>query len=156
MAAGVVTDTAGNAFAGLLNNNDWAFETKALSTSISWTGATADNYINNIEQASDALSGTITSAGATPSVEKIELFEVGDNNVKFTIVKANITLNNKLWSVSAANMPTLLDGKTYTAKIFLKDGVTEVSQDSAPVIYDFTAPEITISTVATDDIINAC
>ncbi|NYT27998.1 MAG: Ig-like domain-containing protein [Candidatus Thiodubiliella endoseptemdiera] len=52
MASGVITDMAGNAFAGITNlgaDTTWAFETKALFTTIAWIGAD-DNYINDSEK----------------------------------------------------------------------------------------------------------
>ncbi|NYT26568.1 MAG: VCBS repeat-containing protein [Candidatus Thiodubiliella endoseptemdiera] len=39
-------------------------------------------------------------------------------------------------------MPDLADGKTYIAKIDLKDGSTEVTKTSKAVTYDFTAPTV--------------
>jgi hypothetical protein len=146
MDAGAVTDLVGNASAGITNNSDWAFETKALSTSITWVGAEdADNTINNTDKTSDTLSGTIIG-GDTSTVEKIEFFEKDDtSNVKFTIDKDKVTMTGKGWLVNANDMPNLLDGKTYIAKIFLKDDSNTFTETSKEVTYDFIAPTIEIS-----------
>ena len=150
MDAGAVTDLVGNASAGITNNSDWAFETKALSTSITWVGAEdADNTINNTDKTSDTLSGTIIG-GDTSTVEKIEFFEKDDtSNVKFTIDKDKVTMTGKGWLVNANDMPNLLDGKTYIAKIFLKEGDTTIIQTSKEVTYDFTGP--TLDTIEIDN-----
>uniref|UniRef100_UPI0034DE10C4 Ig-like domain-containing protein n=1 Tax=Candidatus Thiodubiliella endoseptemdiera TaxID=2738886 RepID=UPI0034DE10C4 len=152
MDAGTVTDIAGNDAAAITKDtNQWVFATKALFTTIAWIGAD-DNYINNTEKGTDLLSGVVISTTTTPTIEEIRFYEVTNgvtsSTAVFTIAKSNITQPAtvsgvaKSWSITAANMPDLADGKTYIAKIDLKDGSTEVTKTSKAVTYDFTAPTV--------------
>ncbi len=149
------TDTAGNTATQTVT-----IHAKNLSTSVNWIGAMdLDNTINNAEKAEDLLTGVVASATPTPTIEEIRFYEVTNSVVSstaaFTIDKTNITQPTtvstqpttvsgvaKFWSITAANMPNLVDGKTYVAKIDLKDGSTEVTQTSKAVTYDFTAPTV--------------
>ncbi len=150
------TDTAGNTATQTVT-----IHAKNLSTSVNWKGAMdLDNTINNDEKAEDLLTGVVASATTTPTIEEIRFYEVtnsvASSTAAFTIDKTNITQPTtvsgvaKSWSITAANMPNLVDGKTYVAKIDLKDGSTEVTQTSKAVTYDFTAP-IVSSVVFTSD-----
>ncbi|OJA02981.1 Ig-like domain-containing protein, partial [Bathymodiolus thermophilus thioautotrophic gill symbiont] len=42
IAAGVLTDVAGNDFAGISNATDWTFSAASLSTTVVWSGTDVD------------------------------------------------------------------------------------------------------------------
>ena len=45
MASGVLTDVAGNNFAGIDDSSAWAFSAASLSTTVAWSGANVDAVI---------------------------------------------------------------------------------------------------------------
>uniref|UniRef100_UPI0034DFC8E7 FG-GAP-like repeat-containing protein n=2 Tax=Gammaproteobacteria TaxID=1236 RepID=UPI0034DFC8E7 len=142
MASGVITDMAGNVFAGITNlgaDTTWAFETKALFTTIAWIGAD-DNYINDSEKDATALSGTVAGAG-TLSITKIEFFE-GSNTVGTAITSGlPAVAADGTWALAHSAMPSeLADGKTYTAAVTLSDGTNSIIITSTAVTYDTINP----------------
>ncbi|NYT26573.1 MAG: VCBS repeat-containing protein [Candidatus Thiodubiliella endoseptemdiera] len=142
MASGVITDMAGNVFAGITNlgaDTTWAFETKALFTTIAWIGAD-DNYINDSEKDATALSGTVAGAG-TLSITKIEFFE-GSNTVGTAITSGlPAVAADGTWTLAHSAMPSeLADGKTYTAVVTLSDGTNSAISTSTAVTYDTISP----------------
>ncbi|WP_369177469.1 beta strand repeat-containing protein [Candidatus Thiodubiliella endoseptemdiera] len=142
MASGVITDMAGNAFAGITNlgaDTTWAFATKALFTTIAWIGAD-DNYINNNEKDATTLSGTVAGAG-TLSITKIEFFE-GSNTVGTAITSGlPAVAADGTWTLAHSAMPSeLADGKTYTAAVTLSDGTNSTTITSTAVTYDTINP----------------
>ncbi|WP_369178233.1 FG-GAP-like repeat-containing protein [Candidatus Thiodubiliella endoseptemdiera] len=142
MASGVITDMAGNVFAGITNlgaDTTWAFATKALSTTIAWIGAD-DNYINYSEKDATALSGTVVGAG-TLSITKIEFFE-GSNTVGTAITSGlPAVAADGTWALAHSAMPSeLADGKTYTAVVTLSDGTNSTTITSTAVTYDTINP----------------
>ncbi len=142
MASGVITDMAGNAFAGITNlgaDTTWAFATKALFTTIAWIGAD-DNYINDSEKDATALSGTVAGAG-TLSITKIEFFE-GSNTVGTAITSGlPAVAADGTWALAHSAMPSeLADGKTYTAVVTLSDGTNSTTITSTAVTYDTINP----------------
>ncbi|WP_369177604.1 FG-GAP-like repeat-containing protein [Candidatus Thiodubiliella endoseptemdiera] len=142
MASGVITDMAGNAFAGITNlgaDTTWAFATKALFTTIAWIGAD-DNYINNNEKDATTLSGTVAGAG-TLSITKIEFFE-GSNTVGTAITSGlPAVAADGTWTLAHSAMPSeLADGKTYTAVVTLSDGTNSTTITSTAVTYDTINP----------------
>ncbi|NYT28009.1 MAG: Ig-like domain-containing protein [Candidatus Thiodubiliella endoseptemdiera] len=142
MASGVITDMAGNVFAGITNlgaDTTWAFETKALFTTIAWIGAD-DNYINDSEKDATALSGTVAGAG-TLSITKIEFFE-GSNTVGTAITSGlPAVAADGTWTLAHSAMPSeLADGKTYTAAVTLSDGTNSTTITSTAVTYDTINP----------------
>jgi hypothetical protein len=42
MASGVLTDVAGNNFAGIDDSRAWTFSAASLSTTVAWSGANVD------------------------------------------------------------------------------------------------------------------
>ncbi|WP_369177606.1 beta strand repeat-containing protein [Candidatus Thiodubiliella endoseptemdiera] len=142
MASGVITDMAGNVFAGITNlgaDTTWAFATKALFTTIAWIGAD-DNYINYSEKDATALSGTVAGAG-TLSITKIEFFE-GSNTVGTAITSGlPAVAADGTWALAHSAMPSeLADGKTYTAAVTLSDGTNSTTITSTAVTYDTINP----------------
>ncbi|OJA03254.1 Ig-like domain-containing protein, partial [Bathymodiolus thermophilus thioautotrophic gill symbiont] len=157
MASGVITDMAGNDAAAITkDNNQWAFEVKALSTSINLTGVSStDTYINASEKSNAVLSGDLIGVQAT--VDKIEFYTVTANDV-LTLVPdltiTNVVVNsNKHWSQNLSNIE-FVDGVTYKARIYLKSGNTEINQYSDAVTFDTSPATLTINAVSTDDKIN--
>ncbi|CAB5501966.1 beta strand repeat-containing protein [Bathymodiolus thermophilus thioautotrophic gill symbiont] len=157
MASGVITDMAGNDAAAITkDNNQWAFEVKALSTSINLTGVSStDTYINASEKSNAVLSGDLIGAQAT--VDKIEFYTVTANDV-LTLVPdltiTNVVVNsNKHWSQNLSNIE-FVDGVTYKARIYLKSGNTEINQYSDAITFDTSPATLTINAVSTDDKIN--
>ncbi|WP_369178004.1 FG-GAP-like repeat-containing protein [Candidatus Thiodubiliella endoseptemdiera] len=142
MASGVITDMAGNVFAGITNlgaDTTWAFATKALSTTIAWIGAD-DNYINDSEKDATALSGKVTGIG-TLTITKIEFFE-GSNTVGTAITSGlPAVAADGTWTLAHSAMPSeLADGKTYTAAVTLSDGTNSTTITSTAVTYDTINP----------------
>uniref|UniRef100_UPI0034DE0E95 FG-GAP-like repeat-containing protein n=1 Tax=Candidatus Thiodubiliella endoseptemdiera TaxID=2738886 RepID=UPI0034DE0E95 len=140
MDAGTVTDIAGNDAAAITKDtNQWAFETKALFTTIAWIGAD-DNYINDSEKDATALSGTVAGAG-TLSITKIEFFE-GSNTVGTAITSGlPAVAADGTWALAHSAMPSeLADGKTYTAVVTLSDGTNSAISTSTAVTYDTINP----------------
>jgi hypothetical protein len=45
MASSVLTDVAGNNFAGINNSSTWAFNAASLSTTVAWSGANVNDNI---------------------------------------------------------------------------------------------------------------
>ncbi len=140
MDAGTVTDIAGNDAAAITKDtNQWAFETKALFTTIAWIGAD-DNYINDSEKDATALSGTVAGAG-TLSITKIEFFE-GSNTVGTAITSGlPAVAADGTWALAHSAMPSeLADGKTYTAVVTLSNGTNSAISTSTAVTYDIINP----------------
>uniref|UniRef100_UPI0034DFBD61 FG-GAP-like repeat-containing protein n=1 Tax=Candidatus Thiodubiliella endoseptemdiera TaxID=2738886 RepID=UPI0034DFBD61 len=140
MDAGTVTDIAGNDAAAITKDtNQWAFETKALFTTIAWIGAD-DNYINDSEKEATALSGKVTGIG-TLTITKIEFFE-GSNTVGTAITSGlPAVAADGTWALAHSAMPSeLADGKTYTAVVTLSDGTNSTISTSTAVTYDTINP----------------
>ncbi len=140
MDAGTVTDIAGNDAAAITKDtNQWAFETKALFTTIAWIGAD-DNYINDSEKDATALSGKVTGIG-TLTITKIEFFE-GSNTVGTAITSGlPAVAADGTWALAHSAMPSeLADGKTYTAVVTLSDGTNSAISTSTAVTYDIINP----------------
>ncbi|WP_369178909.1 FG-GAP-like repeat-containing protein [Candidatus Thiodubiliella endoseptemdiera] len=140
MDAGTVTDIAGNDAAAITKDtNQWAFETKALFTTIAWIGAD-DNYINDSEKDATALSGKVTGIG-TLTITKIEFFE-GSNTVGTAITSGlPAVAADGTWALAHSAMPSeLADGKTYTAVVTLSDGTNSAISTSTAVTYDTINP----------------
>ncbi|CAC9560221.1 hypothetical protein, partial [uncultured Gammaproteobacteria bacterium] len=60
IASGVLTDVAGNNFAGIDNSSAWTFSAASLSTTVAWSGANVDvtdGYINTSELSTATVTG---------------------------------------------------------------------------------------------------
>jgi hypothetical protein len=60
IASGVLTDGAGNNFAGINDSGTWAFSAASLSTTVAWSGANVsvtDSYINTSELSTATITG---------------------------------------------------------------------------------------------------
>ncbi|MBN4075227.1 cadherin domain-containing protein [Gammaproteobacteria bacterium AH-315-E17] len=142
------TDLAGNTTSHTVD-----ISLKDFSTSVDWTGATSDNYINANEKSAATLSGTITGGGASVSVEKIDIVS---GNTTVTIVKANITFDSisKAWSLNdtaKAQVAGLADG-SYTANVTIKDGGNaDVVSSSKAVTIDSVASLSAVALVGEAD-----
>jgi hypothetical protein len=70
MASGVLTDVAGNNFAGINDSGTWAFSAASLSTTVAWSGANVDatdGYINTSELSTTTVTGKV----ANPNVKQV-------------------------------------------------------------------------------------
>ncbi len=145
MASGVITDMAGNVFAGITNlgaDTTWAFKTKALFTTVMVEGLN-DGYINYSEKSTVEISGVITSGGDNPTINKVEFFKDGSSDAIKTINNVSVD-NNKIWKIENNELVALnLDDGSYTLKITLADGgtsVTSIFPTSGSIIIDTLAP----------------
>ncbi|OJA03656.1 Ig-like domain-containing protein, partial [Bathymodiolus thermophilus thioautotrophic gill symbiont] len=157
IASGVITDMAGNNAAAITkNSNQWAFEVKALSTSINLTGTSdTDAYINASEKSNAVLSGELISDNAT--IDEIRFYTVAENGalmLALNLTIDNVTIDsNRRWSQSLSDM-NFVDGTIYKVEIHLRDGDTKVKQYSNAVTFDTSPATLTINAVSTDDKIN--
>ncbi|MPQ50231.1 Ig-like domain-containing protein [Citrobacter telavivensis] len=137
-----VTNTAGNSGSA---THDVTVDTAAPSVTLN--SVTADDVINAAEQGADlVLSGTTTN------VEAGQLVTVTLNGQTYT---AQVQANGE-WTltVPSADLSGLTDG---SARV--EASVSNAAGNSASATHDYsvdtTAPVITISTLAADDILNA-
>ncbi|EMM5418262.1 Ig-like domain-containing protein [Citrobacter amalonaticus] len=137
-----VTNAAGNSGSA---THDVTVDTAAPSVTVG--SVTADDVINAAEQGADlVLSGTTTN------VEAGQLVTVTLNGQTYT---AQVQANGE-WTltVPSADLSGLTDG---SARV--EASVSNAAGNSASVTHDYsvdtTAPVITISTIAADDILNA-
>ncbi len=138
MNPGAITDLAGNDALGIAkDSNQWAFETKALGSTLVISGdGDSNNYINAIEKVNFALSGEVTSA-TTGATVKVEFFKDSETTAIKTF---NPTPDgSKNWSIAKSNtdLTGLTDG-TYNIKV-------TVTENSVSTVNETT---ITIDTVA--------
>ncbi|MBE0128296.1 Ig-like domain-containing protein [Citrobacter amalonaticus] len=137
-----VTNAAGNSGSA---THDVTVDTSAPSVTVS--SVTADDVINAAEQGADlVLSGTTTNVEAGQTVTVMfngrPYTATVDNNGEWTL------------TVPSADLAGLSDG---SARV--EASVSNAAGNSASVTHDYsvdtTAPVITISTIAADDILNA-
>ncbi|HED1255891.1 TPA: Ig-like domain-containing protein [Citrobacter amalonaticus] len=137
-----VTSAAGNSGSA---THDVTVDTSAPSVTVS--SVTADDVINAAEQGADlVLSGTTTNVEAGQTVTVMfngrPYTATVDNNGEWTL------------TVPSADLAGLSDG---SARV--EASVSNAAGNSASVTHDYsvdtTAPVITISTIAADDILNA-
>ncbi|CAC9539534.1 hypothetical protein, partial [uncultured Gammaproteobacteria bacterium] len=79
MASGVLTDVAGNNFAGIDDSSAWAFSAASLSTTVAWSGANVsvtDGYINTSELSTATVTGKVANPNGITglSISEIKFF----------------------------------------------------------------------------------
>jgi hypothetical protein len=79
IASGVLTDVAGNNFAGINDSGTWAFSAASLSTTVAWSGANVsvtDGYINTSELSTATVTGKVANPNGITglSISEIKFF----------------------------------------------------------------------------------
>ncbi|MFU8834104.1 MAG: Ig-like domain-containing protein [Roseovarius sp.] len=138
-----VSDAAGN-FATAITTIDADFN----GPSITIEPVTGDNIVNALESGDD-----ITISGGTNNVPDGQTVTVTVGGESFTVSVLNGGWQVTLTPAQAASAG-LIDGATITVTADVSDGETDAPQASRQVTADFTAPTLTIDTIAGDDIIN--
>jgi hypothetical protein len=108
MASSVLTDVAGNNFAGINNSSTWAINAASLSTTVAWSGANVDvtdGYINTSELSTATITGKITNLSNASGLSISEIKFFSTNSVMHTVSSALI---NAISIDTFANMPVSL------------------------------------------------
>ncbi|OJA03403.1 Ig-like domain-containing protein, partial [Bathymodiolus thermophilus thioautotrophic gill symbiont] len=117
IAAGVLTDVAGNDFAGISNATDWTFSAASLSTTVVWSGTdvdATDSYINANELAAATITGKITNQSNASDVSITEIKFISGNGGAQHIVSD--ALKNAI-SIDTDGNWTLVNDASWTSAL---------------------------------------
>ncbi|WP_201339208.1 beta strand repeat-containing protein [Isorropodon fossajaponicum symbiont] len=161
--AGAFKDTVGNDYAGISNTSSWSFTAAALTTDAVWANSSTDvasNGINANELSSLSITGTLSNlndvaSGVTISSIVFKAASGSANNVSYTGTMPTLSgdSNGATWTLSNANMPTLVSGESYTIEIGLatSGSVTGTGGSSVLLTVDTTAPTVSSTTISATD-----
>ncbi len=139
------TDVAGNTTV-TPSSNAAAITVDALAPSITMNPATADNILNAVENSNPTktITGTTTAEDGQVVTYKVD-----------GIAKGTGVVSAGAWTVTfAATAPYLSDG-THVRSAEVSDIAGNIVTVSSNFTVDATAPIITISAIASDDVLNA-
>ncbi|CAB5505069.1 Ig-like domain-containing protein, partial [Bathymodiolus thermophilus thioautotrophic gill symbiont] len=129
IAAGVLTDVAGNDFAGINNATDWTFSAASLSTTVVWSGTdvdATDSYINANELATATITGKIANQSNASDVSITEIkFISGNGGTQHIVGDAlknaiSIDTDGNWTLVNDASWTSVLDSdKAYIVQVTL-------------------------------------
>jgi hypothetical protein len=114
IASGVLTDVAGNNFAGINDSGTWAFSAASLSTTVAWSGANVsvtDGYINTSELSTATITGKIANLSNVTNLSISEIKFFSTNSVVHTV---SSTLINAI-SIDNAGNWTLANNSDWTS-----------------------------------------
>ncbi|CAB5500793.1 beta strand repeat-containing protein, partial [Bathymodiolus thermophilus thioautotrophic gill symbiont] len=151
IATGVLTDVAGNNFAGINNATDWTFSAASLSTTVVWSGIdvdATDSYINANELAAATITGKITNQSNASDVSIAEIkFISGNGGAQHIVGDAlknaiSIDIDGNWTLVNDASWTSALDSdKAYIVQVTLSgtllgNAMSGLSQASIVTIDD--------------------
>ncbi|CAC9556417.1 hypothetical protein, partial [uncultured Gammaproteobacteria bacterium] len=121
MASGVLTDVAGNNFAGINDSGTWAFSAASLSTTVAWSGANVDatdGYINTSELSTATVTGKVANPNGITglSISEIKFFSTDSvvHTVSSALINAISIDNTGNWTL--ANNSNWTSGLTSNTK----------------------------------------
>ncbi|CAC9951962.1 hypothetical protein, partial [uncultured Gammaproteobacteria bacterium] len=114
IASGVLTDVAGNNFAGIDNSSAWTFSAASLSTTVAWSGANVDvtdGYINTSELSTATVTGKVANPNGITGLSISEIKFFSTDSVVHTVSSALI---NAI-SIDNAGNWTLANNSNWTS-----------------------------------------
>ena len=121
MASGVLTDVAGNNFAGIDDSSAWTFSAASLSTTVAWSGANVDatdGYINTSELSTATVTGKVANPNGITglSISEIKFFSTDSvvHTVSSALINAISIDNTGNWTL--ANNSNWTSGLTSNTK----------------------------------------